>query len=131
LHTTGDPHHRDHGQHRREEQVQHRTVDAEDPEAHPVDELELVLDLELVVLLLAEAIDHQQQDEDAEVDPEAGQHDLPGLAHRDLGRFMNDRISCIVNANTITNSAVNAASRPAPLRTRITAIASRNNRPSR
>src|SRR5205823_13612700 len=97
----------------------------------PVDELELVLDLELVVLVLGEAVDPDQQEENAQVDPGAGQQDFAGPAHRDLGRVRNDRTSCVVNANTITTSAVNPASRPDPLRTTITAIANRNRRASR
>ena len=53
---------------RRDEQVEHGAVDAEHAEADPVDELELVLDLELVVLVLGEAVDHDQQDEHADVE---------------------------------------------------------------
>src|ERR1700761_326934 len=130
LHPPGDPQHHEDRQQSRDDQVDNRAVDAEHAEVDPVDQLELVLDLELVVLVLREAVDDQQQHETRDVDPSADQQNLARLAHRDLGRVSAEVTSWTVKATTMTARQASPASWPSDLRTRMTAIASANRRPS-
>src|SRR5262249_59935596 len=98
--------HREDRQQSRDDQVDHGAVDAEHTEVDPVGQLELVLDLELVVLVLREAVDQHQEHEADEINPAADQENLARLAHRALGRKKNERINCIVKAKTTTSRAV-------------------------
>jgi hypothetical protein len=92
LHAAGDPDHRADRERAGDDHVEHRLVDVERPgEVDPDVELELVLRLELLVVAPGEAEDRDQQSEDAEVEREAAEEDLPSRGHfRSRGRSINE-----------------------------------------